>query len=212
MQRFMELYFTHNSGNSSRCIFALFESGIAWKQHPLDPHSGETRSPEYLTINPMGKVPALAHEGFLLWESNAINGYVAQKIPQARLLPTSIEAQAAVQRWLFFQGNHVSPACMSIFRVTSPRMQAFWKIKGDPQAAEQGRKEMARYLPVLESALMNRDWLEGEFSLADIAYAPHVWLIDEGGFDFSAYPAVRAWLDRLFARNAWKKTVELVFK
>jgi glutathione S-transferase len=208
----MELYFTQNSGNSSRCIFTLFESGIVWKQHRLDPHSGETRSPEYLAINAMGKVPTLVYGNSVLWESNAINGFIAQKHPESRLLPRSIEEQAAVQRWLFFQGSHVSPACMSIFRVASPRMQAFWKIKGDPQAAEQGRKEMSRYLPVLESALMNRNWLEGEFSLADIALAPHLWLIDEGGFEFSPYPAVRDWLNRLFARDAWQKTVELVFK
>ena len=212
MRRLMELYFSHTSGNSARSVFTLFESGIAWKRHRLDPHSGETQSAEYRAINPMGKVPALVHEGLLLWESNAINWFIAQKHPEARLLPTSIEGQAAVQRWMFFQGAHVTPACILIFRVTSSRMQAFWKIKGDPQAAEQGRKEMARYLPVLESALTNRDWLEGEFSLADVAYAPHLWLIDEGGFDFSPYPAVRAWLNRLLARDAWQKTMQLVFQ
>ncbi len=211
MQRLMELYYTRNSGNSARSVFTLFESKIDWKQRPLDPHNGETRNSEYLAINPMGKVPALAHDKLVLWESSAINWFVAQKHPEARLLPASIEAQAAVHRWMFFQASHVSPACMSIFRVTSARMQAFWKIKGDPQAADQGRKELARFLLVLESALTNRDWLEGEFSLADIAYASHLWLVEEGGFDFSPYPAVRAWLDRLFARDAWKKTAELVF-
>jgi glutathione S-transferase len=105
----------------------------------------------------------------------------------------------------------VSPACIHVFRATHPRIQAFWQTTGDPQAAEGGRKELARYLPVLESALGDRDWLEGDFSLADVAYAPHLWLVAGGGFDFSAYPRVRAWLDRLLARPAWRKTEEMIF-
>ena len=76
---------------------------------------------------------------------------------------------------------------------------------------ETGNKELARYLPVLESALNGKQWLEGEFSLADIAYTPHFMMIEDGGFDFSPYPNVRAWHERLTARQAWKKTYELVF-
>jgi len=106
MQPLMELYFTHTSGNSGRCVFTLLESGIDWKQHRLDPHSGETRTAEYRAVNPMGKVPTLVHDKLVLWESNAINWFIAQKHPEAQLLPKSIEAQAAVQQWMFFQGAH----------------------------------------------------------------------------------------------------------
>ena len=115
-----------------------------------------------------------------------------------------------MHRWVLFQTGHVSPACIPLFRTTNQRVQEFWKTKGDPQAAEAGRKELARYLPVLESALA-KDWLEGAFSLADVAYAPHLSLVAEGGFDFSPYPRLRAWLDRLVARPAWRKAHALVF-
>ena len=71
--------------------------------------------------------------------------------------------------------------------------------------------ELARYLPVLDAALAGREWLEGEFSLADIAYAPHLWLLAEGGFDFSATPAMSAWLTHLLARPAWKATLAMVY-
>jgi glutathione S-transferase len=98
-----------------------------------------------------------------------------------------------------------------IFRATNTRMQKFWNMKGDPQSLEAGRKELARYLEVLEQALAGREWLEGAFSLADIAYAPHLWFVAEGGFDLTATPAVKAWLDRLWARPAWRKTVALIF-
>ena len=66
---------------------------------------------------------------------------------------------------------------------------------------------------MLEQALAGRDWLEGEFSLADIAYAPHFAALAEGedGLDFSATPNVHAWLQRMWARPAWKKASEMAF-
>ena len=66
---------------------------------------------------------------------------------------------------------------------------------------------------MLEQALAGRDWLEGEFSLADIAYAPHFAAVAEGddGLDFSPTPNVRAWLERMWARPAWKKATEMAF-
>ncbi len=207
----VDFYYGRVSGNSTRAAFGLYEAGAAFVPHLVDTSSGDNRSPAYLAVNPMGKIPALVDGAVRLWESNAINWYASERHPTARLIPASIEGRAAVQRWLFFQTGHVSPACLPIFRHTNARARAFWRVDGDPQAAEAGRKELARYLPVLEDALARREWLEGQFSLADIAYAPHFWLIAEGGFDFAPTPAVRAWLDRLFAREGWRRAKELIF-
>jgi glutathione S-transferase len=206
----MDLFYSRNSGNSSRALFALHESGAGWTPRPIDPRAAENRAPAYLAVNPMGKLPALVDGDLLLWESNAINWYVAERWPQARLLPASPAGRAAVQRWLFFQTGHVSPACYPIFR-SLPQIKAHWNNASEPAAAEAGRKELARYLPVLEGALAGRDWLEKDFSLADVAYAPHLMLIGQAGFDFAPYPALRAWLARLLARPAWLKTAQLVF-
>lgn len=207
----MELYFGRMSGNSARSVFGLTEAGAPFERRLLDTRAGENRSAGYLAVNPMGKIPALVDGALKLWESNAINWYAAERLPASHLLPASIEGRARVQRWLFFQSAHVSPACVPLFRTTNRRVQAFWQTSGDAQAAESAGKELARYLPVLEGALANQKWLEGDFSLADIAYAPHLALIDEGGFDFSPYPRVRIWLEALLARPAWRKTAELVF-
>jgi glutathione S-transferase len=207
----MELFYGHNSGNSARSVFALHESGAPFTPRLLDTRGGENRAAGYVAVNPMGKIPALVDGTFRLWESNAINGYVAEKYPAAGLLPPTIEGRAAVQRWLFFQSGHVTPACAPIFRATNRRMQEFWQMKGDAGAAEAGRKELARYLPVLESALEGREWLEGTFTLADLAYAPHLWLVVEGGFELAPYPAVRGWLERMLARPAWRRTAAMVF-
>ncbi len=207
----MDLYYGHMSGNSARSLFALHESGVKFTPRLLDVRGGENRKPEYLAVNPMGKIPALVDGAFRLWESNAINWYVCEKHRVTSLLPEGIERRAQVQRWLFFQAAHVSPSCVALFRATNARVQEFWGTKGDPQAAEAARKELARWLPVLEAALAGREWLEGTFSLADIAYAPHLAMVVEGGHDLAPHPAVSAWLDRLLARPAWRKTAELVF-
>jgi len=207
----MDFYFGRISGNSARAAFALAEAGVAYRAHLLDTRAGENRSPSYLDINPMGKIPALVDGSLTLWESNAINWYVAEKFPEARLLPTSIEGRAKVQRWLFFQSAHVTPACITIFRATNERVKAFWQTTSDPQALESARKELQRYLPVLDQGLADNDWLEGAFSLADIAHTPHLALVADGGFDFNAYPRLAAWLRRVRARPAWRKAEELIF-
>ncbi len=207
----MELFYGRVSGNSARALFGLHEIGAPFTPRLLDTHGGENRTPAYLAVNPMGKIPALVDGKFQLWESNAINWYAAEKHPAAGLLPDTAEGRASVQRWLFFQAAHVSPACVPIFMATNQRVQEFWKRKVDPAAAEGARRDLARWLPVLEGALAGRTWLEGSFTLADVAYAPHLWLVVEGGFDLGPYPAVRAWLDRLLARPSWKKAAETVF-
>ena len=208
----MDLYYGRMSGNSSRAVFGLEESGATYDAHLLDTRGGANKTAAYLTMNPMGKIPALKDGSFTLWESNAINLYAAEKNPHTRLIPDSVQGRASMHRWLFFQGAHVSPACLPVMRSTNARWLAFWNSPASAEEQETGRKELARYLPVLEQALFRRDWLEGTFSLADIALAPHLLLVMEGGFDFAgSYPAVRSWLDRIAARPAWRKTATLVF-
>ena len=207
----MELFYGRFSGNSSRALFGLHEIGAPFTPRLVDTRTGENRRDDYLALNPMGKIPALVDGGFRLWESNAITWYAAEKHPAAGLLPESLEGRASVQRWLFFQAAHVSQACLPIFRATNRRVQEFWGTRGDPAAAEAGRKELARWLPVLEGALSGQEWLEGRFSLADVAHAPHLWLVVEGGFDLAPWPGVRSWLERTLARPAWARTRALVF-
>lgn len=207
----MEFYYGRVSGNSVRVAFGLHEAGASFTPHLVDTTRGQNRTAAYLALNPMGKVPAILDGEVRLWESNAINWYLAETHPEAGLLPASAAGRAAVQRWLFFQAGHVSPACVSIMMATNERVRKFWGVTIDPQSATASRKELARYLPVLEQALSGRDWLEHELSLADLAYTPHLWLIAEAGFDFKPWPSVRAWLDRLLARPAWQKAAALIF-
>src|SRR3569833_2009352 len=209
----MDFFYGRLSGNSARSAFALFEAGAPFTAHPLDTPSGENRTPDYLALNPMGKVPALIDGELQLWEANAINWYLAETFPGAGLLLSSLGAKVAVQRWMFFQAGHLSPASMPIIRATNSRVQRHWKISGDPGALGPVRKELERYLAVREPALAGRDWREGTFSLADIACAPHFWFLAsrEPAFAFAPWPHVKAWLDRLWSRHARLKADDASF-
>jgi glutathione S-transferase len=206
----MDYYYGRVSGNSSRVAFCLYELGIPFTPHQLDTRAGENQGDSYKAVNPMGKIPSIKDGDFSLWESNAINWYLAEKHPQAKLIPDGAEGRAEAHRWLFFQAAHVTPACVPVFRATNQKVIAFWG-NADAAAAERGKKELARYLPVIEQRLQQHEWLVDRFSLADIAFAPHFYAIKEGHFDFSPYPKLSAWLDKLLARPAWKKAEALVF-
>lgn len=205
----VDFYFGKNSGNAARSALALYELEVTFGAHPLDLR--EPRSAEYLALNPVGKVPTLIDGATTLWESNAINWYLAEKYPRAGLLPSTPEGRAAVLRWAFFQASHVSPAATAVHRSINPAHVRYLGQHTDAQEAENGRKELARFLPVLESALTKADWLVGEYSLADIAYAPHLGFLVQYGFDFPGTPRVRAWLERIRARPAWQKAHRLIF-
>jgi glutathione S-transferase len=205
----VDFYFGKNSGNAARTALALFEVGVPFEAYALDLR--EPRSPEYLALNPLGKVPTLVDGATTLWESNAINWYLAEKHARAALLPSTPEGRATVLRWTFLQTAHVSPAATAVHRSINPAHVRYLGQHTDPQEAEGGRKELARYLPVLEHALAKADWLLGEYSLADIAFAPHLGFLVQYGFDFPETPRVRAWLERIRARPAWQKAHALVF-
>ena len=206
----MDFYYGKVSGNSSRVLFCLEEIGAPYTPHLLDTKAGENQTDAYKSVNPMGKIPSLTDGGVKLWESNAINWYLAEKFPAKKLIPDTPEGRAEVHRWLFFQIGHVTPACVPVFRSTNPKVIAFWG-EAHAASAERGRKELARYLPVIEERLQGREWLADRFSIADIAMTPHLWCVRGGNFDFSPYPKLAAWLDRLTSRPAWKKAEQMIF-
>jgi glutathione S-transferase len=207
----MDFYFGRFSGNSARAAFALHEADVSFVPRFIDTSRGDQRAPAYRAIHPVGRVPAIVDGALTLWESNAINWYLAEKHPEAGLLPASVEGRAHVQKWISFQSAHVWPACGAVFRAAHARYLKAWKREPDPAAADAGRVELARYLPVLDDALEGRDWLEERFSLADVTYAAHLWLAREAGASLSATPRVEAWLARMIERPAWRKTAEMIF-
>ena len=140
----------------------------------------ETQSPEYLAINPMGKVPALTDGEFKLWESNAILTYLATRFPQTQALPTDARGRADVDRWLHWQSCHLMPAMGAL-----------------KTAEDKDLSSVTPLLKILEQQLQGREYILGSLTVADFAIAAYLMTKLGRQLDYSQCPQVGAWVERM---------------
>lgn len=200
----MKVYGFPMSPNVRRVLVVLAELGIDHELVPVDLMAGAHKQPDYLAVNPNGRVPTLVDGDLVLWESHAIIGYLAAKKPEARLDGESPAERAEIQKWMFQNAAHFGPAFAGIFSHTI-RLPEDQRI---PRIAELGRAEAERTFAVLDAALAGREYLVGgRFTLADAAYAPTLSFAPMLGFDLARWPNVAAWAARLAARPSVKKVM-----
>jgi glutathione S-transferase len=201
----IRIHYNPASQHSRRVRMAALELGtdIDWKL--VDLGKGEGQAPEYLALNPNGKVPTMEDGGFVLWESNAIMAYLADKKPEKGLYPVDAQKRADVNHWLFWESAHFGPACFAL--VWERLMKAaFFKQEADPTLLAQGEQNFARFAGVLNGHLANREYVTGALSIADLALAS-ILSYDQGAkIDLEPYPNVKAWFGRMTARDSWKQT------
>ena len=188
------------SMNPQKVRFALEELGLAYERVTVDLLAREQRSPAFVAVNPMAKVPALEVDGEVLAESNAIVAWLGAR--ERRLWPADPWGQAQALRWLFFEASELRDAGIVWFaEFVAPR------VGRTPDAAEvEGAKRaLVRPLGVLDAHLAARDCMLGEFSLVDCGVAPYVASLRPTSFDFAPYPNVVRWLDAIRARPAWQR-------
>ena len=190
----LRVYGTSASGNCHKVRMALEALARPYAWTEIDSSRGETRTPEFLAMNPNGKVPVLEIEpGTYLPESNAILWYLAEGTP---LLPTDSLQRAQVLQWLFFEQYSHEPY-IAVARFLR-------KFHPDPESqralAESKMNGGYRALEVMEGQLaQERFFVGGRYSIADIALYAYTHVAGDGGFDLERLPAVRAWLDRVRA-------------
>ncbi|HVW92366.1 MAG TPA: glutathione S-transferase family protein [Devosia sp.] len=202
----MKLYNSNASPNALRSRAVIFELGLEPEIVNIDISKGENRTAEYLALNPNGKVPTLVDGELVVWESRAINAYLASRHPEAGLYPADPAARAAIDQWSYWQAIHLGPAMQ---RVAFERVQKKLFGRGEPdEGAITGElKTVAELLPVLEDALSGREWIAGTLSLADFALASTFMLRVPGRLGVEAFPNVSAWIGRLEARPSWQRAV-----
>lgn len=190
----LRLYDFLESGNGYKVRLLLNQLAIPYERIELDILQGETRTPEYLRINPNGRIPVLVLEdGNTLAESNAILFYLAEG---TEFLPTDRLSRARVLQWMFFEQYSHEPY-IAVLR--------FWAFSGvsAQHAAEipDKRRRGEAALAVMDEHLKRRDFLvDDSYSIADIALYAYTHVADEGGFDLGRTPAVQRWIDRVSAR------------
>ena len=201
----MKLYNADLSPNCLRVRAVAFELGIELEM--IDIGLASAGSNEALrAVNPNGKVPVLVDEGFVLWESRAINNYLCSKRPERNLLPVEPSARALVEQWLYWQAIHLGPAMQTVAyeRVVKPHLDL-----GEPDAAliDAKLKEAHKFLQVFEQGLGKSQWIADELSVADFALASTFMYRKPAGISLAEIPAVSDWIQRLEARDAWRKAV-----
>ena len=186
-----------SSGNGYKVRLLLAQLGLPYERVEYDIDRGETRTPEFLgRINANGRVPVLeTGGGEFLPESNAILHYLAEGTP---FLPEDPLEKARVLAWMFFEQYSHEP------NVATPR---FWATHGIEMTEERSimlkQKRELGYaaLGVMEDHLVANDFfVEGGYTVADIALYAYTHVAHEGGFDLEAYPSVRAWTGRVAAQ------------
>jgi glutathione S-transferase len=187
------------SANPQKIRFALLDLGLECEIVPVDLVKGEQRKPEYLALNPCGRVPTLIDGDLTLWDSHAIFAYLGEKT--CRLWPTSVAGRADALRWLFFLSGHISPSATAVgFNRIAARVLG---IPGDQDAITRGEKVLPGVIEILEERLVNNKWLLGnDFILVDCAYCPILNLIEKAGFSLGQFPRVESYLDACRSRPA----------
>ncbi len=187
-----KVYGDFRSGNcyKVKLILNLLSKPYEWVT--VDILNGGTKSPEFLALNPNGKIPVLQLEdGTTLWESNAILNFLADG---SDLLPTEPRLRTQVLQWQFFEQYSHEP-----FVAVARRIK--W-LEGMPEARreEYEGKLIDGYhaFAVMEQQLQRTPYLVGEqYTIADIALYAYTHIADEGGFDLSGFPAIQAWMKRV---------------
>jgi glutathione S-transferase len=187
---------------AARCMWVMEELGLDYEQVPLNPHAGETRTAEYLALNPSGKIPTLVHDDLVLTESMAINWYLSSSFPGA-LLPRAPRQQAKVHQWTSWAITELEPSIVGIMREgRRPREQI------DEARIEAGRASVHTVLEtVLEPHLGRQPFLlSGDtFTLADLNVASVVSTLQVFDIPLDRHPRVADWLRRCLSREAWSR-------
>lgn len=198
----LTLYSSQSSGNSYKVRLMLAKLGLPFRLEEVDIFAGENRTPEFLEMNPEGRVPLLEVDGHFLAESNAILFHLAEGTP---FLPPAPLARAEALRWMFFEQNSHEPGIAAArFWLRQVRGGRDLRTHDVDRWMEEGYgalKVMERHLaghPERNPA--GRSFFVGDrLTIADVALYAHTHVAEEGDFSLAGFPAVRAWLARVAA-------------
>ena len=187
------------ASRASRALWIVNELGIPFEHVAVE--MKDLKNAEFLKINPNGKVPAMVDGEFKLFESMAINFYLASKYGRNGLFPVSLEDQALCYQWSFWGMTEVEKPLLTILIdqfMTPPD-------KRKPEAVADARNALPKPFAVLDGALKDREYLLGNsFTVADLNLAAICSWAKPIKFDFGPFPNVGAWLDLCLSRPAWK--------
>ena len=190
--RELVLYGDHRSGNCYKVAWILRQTGRAYRWVETDVLKAETRNPEFLEMNPNGKVPLLQlRNGRYLAESNAMLIHIARG---SEYMPRDHYFESLVYQWLFFEQYSHEP----YIAVARFLLHFDHGLEVDPERIRMLHERGEQALGVMEEVLERQQFITGEqFTIADIALYAYTHVAEDGGFNTEHLPAVSAWMDRI---------------
>ena len=190
-------------GKSHKISIALEEMGLDYKLKVLDFSQNEQKQPEFLAINPNGRIPAIIdrdNQDFAVFESGAILLYLAEKT--GKLIPGDARKKSQVIQWLMFQMGGLGPmqGQSNVFHRYFP--------EDIPAAKTRYANETRRLYEVLNTQLQGREYLVDEYSIADIACYPWVRIHDWSNVSVEGLEHLQAWMERMQAKPGVQKGLQ----
>jgi glutathione S-transferase len=202
----MRLYGFPPSPNTWKVRAVAAHIGLPLELEVVDLSKGQQQTPEYLALNPTGRAPVLVDGDFILWESNAIMQYLADRTPN-RLWPNDARARADMMRWQSWQLAHWDKeGCEPL--IIERLVKKFLNL-GTPEMAvvAKGMESFNREARVLDAHLAKQSYLVGtEVTLADFSVAAPLFYAKEAELPVAPYQHLRDWFARVSALPAWRDT------
>lgn len=198
----LKIWGRKNSINVQKVLWCCAELDLKYDHIDAGGKFGVNNTPEYLAMNPNGRVPTIDDDGFILWESHAIVRYLARKHGKGTLWPTEDKACADADRWMEWYSTTIWPNLQPLF----------WNLvrvepgKRDMKAVEDSRKNLADNFKIVEAAVAKRPYMAGAaFTMGDIpmGVALHRWFLLP--IERPNYPHLAAYYERLKQRPAFQQ-------
>jgi len=199
----IDLY-TATTPNGRKVSIALEEMGLAYEAHSFNLRAMDQKKPEFLKINPNGRIPAIvdrdAHD-FAVFESGAILIYLAEKT--GKLLPTDAKGRSTVFQWLMWQMGGLGP-----MQGQANVFLRYWPEQ-IPSVISRYQNETRRLFGVMDTQLSKSEWLAGDYSIADIACYPWVAQHDWSGISLEPFADLARWFAKMGERAAVQKGMQV---
>lgn len=228
----IHLFHYSQSNCSMRIRLQLEEKGLLWTSHYIDLMQGENLTDEYFKIHPHGLVPAIVHDGEIVWESSDILRYLEEKYPEPPLIPADEELRIEMENWVDITSDtHVKVIKVWIYgkeKLTTKSWESlaeYEKLQPNqelidfhkmtladghiPQVKiDEAEAELRRLFSRIDKNLEKYEWIAGDtMTLADIAWIPNYTLLDYNKFPFEDFPRVMKWINKLVNRPSYEAAV-----
>lgn len=205
----LKIWGRRNSFNVQKVLWLVGELGLPHEHVPAGGSFGKIGSPEFLALNPHGRVPVIDDAGKVVWESHAILRYLAARFGQDRFWSDDAGARSDDDRWMDWAQTALQPAFLTdIFWAyyRTPEAQRDWSV------IDRGIERCSRYFRLLDRWLDGKSYMLGDrLGLADIAVGTHLYRYFSLDIERPHVPNVEAWYRRLQARAPYREHVMIPF-